>query len=489
MNILFASSEAVPFAKTGGLADVSAALPKTLAEQGHNVTLIIPGYLDAFSSGIPYEILDITYSIKLGEKTVHGGFARATLPGSKVDVLLVAQNDYFDREGLYNDSQNLDYNDNCERFVFFSRAVLEAIRLLNLDIDVLHSNDWQTGLVPAYLDLLYRPAYPIYEKIASLHTLHNLAYQGQFWHWDMPLTGLEWDHFNWQELEFHGKLNFLKTAVVYADALSTVSPTYADEICTHAGGKGLDCVLMRRRDDLYGILNGVDYSEWNPATDDYIPHQYDIDSFVEGKNACKKELQMELGLPVDPSIPMIGFVGRFSEQKGIHLLNEIMTRSTYEMEPVQWVILGTGDKHYEYHLSEFAEKEPNCSVWIGFDEALAHKINAASDAIVMPSIFEPCGLSQLYALKYGAPPLVRAVGGLQDTINAENGFKFHQISGSAMFDEFQNLIATYRDTERWHALVRTGMQQDWSWDNRAKQYVELYEKIAEKKRSEEILGE
>ncbi len=302
VNILLATSEAVPFAKTGGLADVCGALPIELAKLGHRPAIILPAYRQTRYCKQPIEELGIEFVVPIGSKTVAGHLLRSTLPGTDVPVYLVRQDQYYDRDQLYS-VDGKDYNDNCERFVFFSRAVLEAVRLLDLNVDVIHANDWQTGFIPAYLKIEYHNL-PRYQQIASLFTVHNISYQGQFWHWDMLLTGLDWKYFNWHQMEFHGKLNILKTGMVFADSISTVSPRYALEIQSNPLGCGLEGVLQYRRNVLSGILNGIDPKEWNPATDKLLAANYDVTSFTRGKPLCKAALQKELGLPLEPEVPL-----------------------------------------------------------------------------------------------------------------------------------------------------------------------------------------
>jgi starch synthase len=485
MNILLATSEAVPFAKTGGLADVSGALPIELARLGHSPAVFMPAYRQALASGQPIEQTSIEFQIPIGSKTVKGGLLRSRFPGTQIPVYLVDQRQYFDREGLYG-SGGQDYIDNCERFVFFSRAVLEAIRLLELPVDVLHANDWQTGLLPAYLKVEYRGV-PRYERIASLFTIHNLAFQGQFWHWDMLLTGLDWKYFNWHQMEFFGKLNLLKTGLVFADAINTVSPRYAEEIQASSLGCGLEGVLQQRRAVLSGILNGVDYTLWNPANDSHLPIKYDASTVVSGKSACKAALQAELGLEVVAAKPLVGIVTRLTEQKGVDLITSVMQESVQSGD-VQWAVIGTGDRKYEQLLTSLADRNPqNVAVKLQFSEALAHRIEGGADMFLMPSHFEPCGLSQLYSLKYGTVPVVRATGGLADTVvdatpealsaGAANGFSFREYSVMALAETLRRAVNMYGRPELWSQLVANGMHQDWSWKRSAEQYVSLYRRI------------
>ncbi|MCA9070792.1 MAG: glycogen synthase, partial [Planctomycetaceae bacterium] len=419
MRILFTSSEAVPFAKTGGLADVTSALPKALHQMGHDVTLMIPYYPRQIAKGtaanIPITDLGISIDIPIRSDVVTGRLLESHLPQSDVRIILVDCAEYFDREGLYV-SNGRDYIDNCERFVFFSRAVLQAAKELNLRPEIVHANDWQTGLVPALLQIEERGK-PSLGQTASVFTIHNLAFQGMFWHFDMPLTGLDWKYFNYQQMEFHGKLNLLKTGIVFSDQLTTVSPSYAQEIQTPEYGCGLDGVLAGRRPDLTGILNGIDLEVWNPETDSALPSNYNVETWQspEGKPACKKALQRELQLPEQDDVPLFGMISRMTEQKGFDLLRDKMHE--FLKRDIQFCFLGTGEPQIEIWLKDLAERYPNrVAVRIEGDESLAHRIEAGSDAYLMPSRFEPCGLNEMYSLRYGTVPIVHGIGGLADTV-------------------------------------------------------------------------
>lgn len=485
VNILFVSSEVVPFAKTGGLADVCGSLPIELARLGHQVAVMMPAYRQVKGhAGI--ETLNIKFDIPIGNKIVRGKLLRGTLPNSEVPVFFIEQDDYFDRPELYR-QKGEDYKDNCERFAFFCRAALEAIRMLKLEVEVVHCHDWQTSLIPAYLHVEYAHCHG-YETIGSLLTIHNLAYQGIFWHWDMLLTGLDWKYFNWHQMEFYGKLNLLKTGIAFADGLNTVSPTYANEIQSDPLGCGLEGMLQSRRDVLSGIVNGVHYADWNPATDVHIPYKYDVSNWQSGKGACKNALQSELGLPLAPRTPIIGLVGRMAEQKGWDLIMDLMNRWVREVD-VQWAILGTGEPHFHDHLTWLARDFPHrVGLKIDFNEGLSRRIEAGSDIFLMPSRYEPCGLNQLYSLKYGTVPVVRATGGLKDTVvdatddnlwnQAATGFVFEDYSVAAMEGALGRALNTYHhNPERWQQLVTTGMNQDWSWGKSAHDYVKLYEQV------------
>ncbi len=482
MNILLATSEAVPFAKTGGLADVCGALPIELARLGHKPVVVMPAYRKVQYCRQPIKPLGIDFIIPIGSKTVTGHLQESALPGSDVPVYLIEQDQYFDRDELYS-VDGKDYIDNCERFVFFCRAALEAIRLLELEVDVLHANDWQTGLIPAYLKVEYARK-PGYERIAGLFTVHNMSYQGSFWHWDMLLTGLDWRYFNWRELEFHGKLNLLKTGLVFADSINTVSPRYAQEIQTAPLGCRLEGVLQHRRDVVSGIINGIDAKEWDPGSDPHLAANYDVNSVGEGKPVCKAALQKELGLPVKPDAPLIGLIGRLTDQKGCNLVVEVIQRWVGEND-AQWVVLGTGLPKYHKLFAMLTERFPaKVAARLEFSDLLAHRIEAGADIFLMPSRFEPCGLNQLYSLKYGAVPVVRATGGLADTIvgvgnspaGAEpNGFSFQEYSALALDETLRKACEMYRQPDQWRKLIETGMRQDWSWARSAREYVKLYE--------------
>ena len=490
MNILVASSEVVPFAKTGGLADVCGALPVELARLGHQPTVIMPAYRQIRSCGQEIQWTDHQFDVPIGSKIVSGRLLRSHLPDSEVPVYLVEQPEYFDRDQLYVEGGE-DYKDNCERFIFFSRAVMEAIRLLDLQVDVVHANDWQTGLIPALLRIEYDHVAG-YGQIATLMTIHNMAYQGRFWHWDMLLTGLDWKYFNWRQMEFFGSLNLLKTGLIFSDSINTVSPTYAEEIQHAPNGCGLEGVLQSRRDVLSGIINGVDYGIWNPADDSHLPATFDVKTWREGKAACKAELQQQFNLPVAADRPLIGLIGRLADQKGWSLVADVMQRWLTH-EDAQWVVLGTGDPHYHQLLSQLAADFPHkLSVQLTFSDELAHRIEAASDMFVMASRYEPCGLNQLYSLRYGAVPVVRSTGGLADTITdatpqavadqSATGFRFDDFSSEAIEGALHRACHIYRhEPQTWAQLVETGMRQDWSWHASAQRYVELYQQTIDRR--------
>lgn len=492
MNILLASSEVVPFAKTGGLADVCGALPGEIEELGHQVTVFMPAFRSIHQANTKIESTDIRLEIPLGNKIVTGTLLTSKLPGTNVTVYFVDQPHFFDRDGLYG-SDGQDYEDNCQRFIFFSRAVLESIRLLQLDTHLIHANDWQTGLIPALLHCEYAEN-SIYENIASLITIHNMAYQGSFWHWDMLLTGLDWKYFNWKQMEHFGQLNLLKTGIVFADSINTVSPTYAHEIQTPEQGCGLEGTLIHRARDLSGILNGIDTNEWNPATDPHLPTNFHPPSqpgqpisaeSLQAKTICKTDLQAESKLKQDPDTPLVGIVGRLASQKGWSLILPVM-RNWLQHTDVQWVVLGTGDPDYHHVLNSLHRQHPHqLSVTLDFSNELAHRIEAGADMFLMPSEYEPCGLNQLYSMAYGTIPVVRRTGGLADTVvnatvesienGTANGFSFDEFTHSAMEHALSKAVRMYyEDRETWNGLMSTGMASDWSWSSSAQKYCELY---------------
>ncbi|MFW6107102.1 MAG: glycogen synthase GlgA [bacterium] len=480
MRILFVASEAVPFAKTGGLADVAGAVPKALRARGEDIALALPYYRTVRERFAPQvHDTDIRLTVPLGKKTLPGALRRTVLPESDVPVYLIENPELFDRQELYSTPRG-DYSDNDQRFIFFSRAVLQAMEALGWQPDLYHCNDWQTALIPAYLKTLCAQD-SFFRGARSLLTIHNLAYQGTFEAQAFELTGLGPSHFNWQEFEFYQKFNILKGGLVFADLLNTVSPRYAKEIQTEEFGCGLQGVLASRADDLYGIINGIDYTVWNPATDDLIPARYSPDD-LGGKAVCKRELQKECGLPRSDA-PLLGLISRLADQKGLDLIAEAM-------EPlmaldVQFVLLGTGQEKYHKLFASLAKKHRRkFAAHITFDNALAHRIEAGCDMYLMPSRYEPCGLNQLFSLKYGTVPIVRRTGGLADTITnctptslakgKANGFSFESYSSRALLATIKRALKLYAMPQRWRRLMLVGMGQDWSWERSAGEYLKLY---------------
>jgi len=493
LRVVIATSEAVPFSKTGGLADVAGALAKALDQLGHDVTLFVPDYflLRENNTSLP-PIVDtgLRFSISMNGRPVSGTVNWTTLPNTGVRVLLIRQPEYFDRRQLYVENGH-EYKDNCERFAFFSRAVLETCRQMILRPDVIHCNDWQTGIINGLLQTQFNGS-PGFERTASIMTLHNMAYQGRFWHFDLPLTGMDWKHFNHNQMEAWGDLNLLKTGIAFADQITTVSPTYAKEICTPDGGYGLEGLLSHRRDDLVGILNGIDEEVWNPETDQHIPQGYSIDTVGVGKPHCKAHLQNRMHLEPRADVPLLGMISRMVDQKGFDLITGAADRIL--SQDLQMVFLGTGDALYEGQLRDLAGRYPGkVAVEVGFDDSLAHQIEAGADIFLMPSRFEPCGLNQMYSLRYGTVPIVRNIGGLAnsvenyepdvnpDSIQTATGFVFTDYSKDLLAETIERAVSLYRQPEIWRQLVRNGMSRDWSWKRSALEYVAVYRKAMQRR--------
>lgn len=487
MRIVQVCSEAVPFAKTGGLADVGGALSKALSELGHEVTLILPLYSQFVSRcGASLEPIGEAFEILLGDRQMRIQLQHTQMPGSRVNVVLVDQPDFYNRGGLYQDpTTKADYGDNPERFIGFSRAALEAVARLRLKPDVIQAHDWQTALVMVLLEAQFRQWVPDLRRTAAIMTLHNMAFQGAYSSAVMPLTGLGWEFYNWRQLECWGRLNLLKGGIVFADEICTVSPTYSREIQTAEFGHGLDGVLRDRSKDLTGILNGIDPHEWSPSVDPHLPARYDIHSVETGKAACKRALQERLQLPVRADVPLLGMVSRMSWQKGFDLIGVCASRLLER--DVQVVFLGNGQPEYEDLCRHLASAHSNkVRAVIGYDESLAHLIEAGSDMFLMPSKFEPCGLNQMYSMAYGTPPVVRATGGLADSVvgatpetladGTATGFSFRDHDPDQLWQQLDGALKLFADKSNWQRLQHGGMSRDWSWSRSAREYVALYEK-------------
>ncbi|HVN92651.1 MAG TPA: glycogen synthase GlgA [Terracidiphilus sp.] len=483
MQISFAASEATPFAKTGGLADVAGALPRELVKLGHSVTVFLPFYsrVRKFVGDEPkYAIQSVTIPFRHYNRFV--GVVDAGLRDG-VQHYFIDCPELFDRKELYGTAGD-EYSDNAERFGLFCRAVIEASKQLGVP-DVFHVHDWQAALIPVYLKTVYATD-PALSRAASVLTIHNAAYQGQF----PPTTTedllLPWDVFTMDKLEQYDRFNFLKGGVVFSDMLTTVSKKYAEEIKTPEFGEHLEGVIRKRAADLRGILNGVDYAQWDPAKDGYLAAHYSAKK-LEGKRACRADLLHAFGLDnVAETTPVIGIVSRFAKQKGFDILAAI-TEQIAERD-VALVALGTHDPYYENLFRSWAFRYPaNIAVQIRYDEALAHKVEAGADIFLMPSRYEPCGLNQIYSLKYGTVPIVRATGGLDDTIEEWDakkgkgtGFKFAGYDPEDLLAEIDRAIAAFRDKKSWTRLMRNGMARDYSWTGPAKEYVKVYEEAVRK---------
>jgi starch synthase len=487
LNIVYLSTEAVPFAKTGGLADVCGTLPSRVSALGHRAAVIMPAFRSVRQSELAVETTDISFAVSMGpSKLVGCRLLKGRLPEGDVPVWFIDQPQYFDRESLYGTSKE-DYPDNAERFAFYCRAALQAMLRIGWSIDIVHCNDWQSGLVPALMAADSQP-HPSIRNAATVMTVHNLAYQGQFPREDFQWTGLDWSHFNHKEFEFYGKLNFLKTGIVTADMVTTVSPRYSQEIRTPQHGCGLDLVLEGVADRVVGITNGIDQSTWNPLTDPKLTANYDVKSWREGKHANKTQLQEQFQLEQSNEVPLIGLVGRLAEQKGWDLILPVLRWHLSEGRPTQWIVLGSGDSRYEQELRELAGAYPNrFALYLGFSDALAHRIEAGADVFVMPSRYEPCGLNQLYSLRYGTVPVVTPTGGLADTVvdcndatllkRTATGFYLRTIHPNALDEAIGRALSLrYHYPAKWAQLVETGMSQDWSWKKSARDYESLYAK-------------
>lgn len=489
MRVLQVASEVSPFAKTGGLADVVGALPGALERLGCAVTVVLPGYREALATHrAAIEHTGWEFDVAVGSRRQPAAIWQSRIPGRHgapdVTVYLVGNDGYFDRPTLYGGPD--DYGDNAERFIFFSRAVLELANRFEQPFDVIHSHDWQTGLVPACQKILGRQ-WPRLARARTVHTIHNMAYQGVFWHWDMLLTGIDWRWFNWRHLEHYGQLNLLKTGIVFADAVTTVSPTYAREIRAAPGGCGLESTLASRGDFLRGIVNGIDTDQWNPASDPHLPRAYGPGDAPQGKAAAKRALAERFGGDPADTRPLLAFVGRLAEQKGIGLVFDLVSRLAGSGR-ARFLVLGTGDPRAEDGLRRLAAAHPgSLDVVIGFDEGLAHLVQGGADMLLMPSLYEPCGLTQLYAFRYGTIPIVRATGGLADTVvdatpealeaGTASGFVFEHADAGGIAWAVDRALALHADAPRWARLVERVMGQDWSWDRSAGAYLDLYQKV------------
>lgn len=487
LNIVYLTSEAIPFARTGGLGDVCGSLPNRVSKLGHQVSIIMPAFRCVHSSGLSIVPTDISFTIEIKSATsVSCRLLKGKLPGGDVTVWFIDQPKYFDREGLYGDG-SVDYPDNAERFAFFCRASIKAMERLQMSPDVVHCNDWQTGLVPAILKLDATIGSQ-FSSTTTLMTIHNLAYQGNFSAEAFDFVGLGWEHFTLETFEFYRRLNFLKAGITCADTVTTVSPQYAQEITTQTHGCGLDGVLRAKSDHLHGIINGIDNEIWNPATDHLIPHQYDLTNWRVGKLANKQHLQLRFGLEANDELPLIGLVGRLADQKGWDLILPVIKKHLVEHRPTQWIVLGSGNPQLETELRSLAAQHPSrLAVYVGFNDEHAHLIEAASDLFLMPSHYEPCGLSQLYSLRYGSVPVVNPTGGLADTVvdtqedsleqGTATGFYLEQADSSSLDRAIGRALSIrYHQPENWSRIVTNGMLQNWSWNRSADNYIKCYER-------------
>jgi len=484
LQILFVTPEAVPFAKTGGLADVAGALPKSLRALGCEIKLVMPYYRMVKDSGLPLQYLGDKIEIPIGYEKLKAEIYQGRL-NQDIPVYFIGREEFFDRPHLYGTAKG-DYFDNAERFIFFSKAVFLFCQHLGLSPDIIHHHEWQTGLVPGYLESIYAND-PFFSRTATVFTIHNIAYQGLFKKEKFQLTGLPAEMYNPEGIEFWERINFMKAGIVYADAINTVSKKYSEEIQTVEYGYGLEGILKKRKNSLYGIMNGVDYGEWDPARDPHLVARYNLED-LSGKKECKKDLLKEFHLPSSlMKAPLLGMISRLTDQKGFDLLMGILDELL--SLDIGFVLLGTGEQKYHDLFNRVAQSYPQkVGIRIAYDDRLAHKIEAGADCFLMPSKYEPCGLNQIYSLKYGTIPIVRATGGLDDTINQYdraskkgNGFKFTRYDANEFLNAIKEAIRFYSQPEHWKQLLRNAMTADFSWKKSAEAYLQLYRKALEGK--------
>lgn len=480
LRVLHVASEMVPFIKTGGLADVVGALPAALKRRGHDARVVIPGYRKAVQEaqkrGVQWGPTPMT--IEVGGVDHSVGVGTVQLDGMPVHIL--ACNELFDRDGIYGPNPSNDYDDNARRFAVFSKGALALPGYLGWNPHIVHAHDWQTGLVPPLLERGYGGVLP---ATRSVFSIHNVAYQGTFWHFDMKLTGLDWSLFNPMHVEHYGKLNLLKAGIVFADRVTTVSRRYADEVQMPEFGYGLDPVLKGHGYKLSGITNGIDMKEWNPEADPHIPAKFSAKD-LSGKKTCKRKLQEEMGLATDTDACLVVVVSRLVEQKGIDLVLEAV--SPYILAGrMQLAVLGSGDLALEHRLHALHARHPGwVYAWYGHNEGLAHRMVAGGDLFLMPSRYEPCGLTQMYSMRYGTLPLVRFCGGLADTVTdvatgTGTGFSFGPVDLGHFSSVLDRALGLYQFfPKEWQAAQLRGMATDFSWDRVSSEYESLYRGIA-----------
>jgi starch synthase len=482
MNVLFLSAEVSPFAKTGGLGDVCGALPKALAHEGMDVAVFMPWYRQARewfqSRGVAPEVVNVSLTVEWAGWRHEVAVLRGQLPGSEVPVYFIANDYFYNRDEIYSNTWSGD-DDHLERYVVFCRAVIRVMEILGGSVDVVHAHDWHTALLPVYLHSGLRGSAP-FANAASVYTIHNLNYQGRYPAGRFGYTGLHSRYWQPDALEYYGDVHLMKGGILFADQVTTVSPGYAREIQTTEFGAGLDGLLRDHWWKVTGILNGIDVSEWNPAADRHLPARYSAGD-LDGKHHCKQALCHEAGFHFDPDRPLIGVVSRLVEQKGFDLLLPILHAMV--SDGAQLVILGSGESWLEDALRYAQSLWPDqVRVWVRFDNGLAHRITAGSDILLMPSRYEPCGLNQMYALRYGTLPVVRLTGGLADTVFPldgpdwwrANGFGFSSATSEAFLGAIRLALETFRRKDVWHELQQRAMQTDFSWEMAARHYIEVY---------------
>ncbi len=487
MNIAFVASEVVPFAKTGGLADVSGSLPIEMTKLGHNIKVFMPKYysVDENRFNLEYEAWIGEIPIRVANKVHNVQIFKGLLDDNTTEIYFIDYPPFFHRHSLYTN----DYDED-ERFILFSKAVIELLQRLPWIPEIIHTNDWQCALIA----LLLKDNYSwdkLFDKTASIFTIHNIAYQGNFPKETYKKAEIDPKHFEVPgAIEQQGRVNFMKAGISFADIITTVSEKYADELLTPEFSFGMETVLNYRKDDFYGILNGIDETIWNPELDIFIPQKYSAKS-IRLKEKNKIELVKMLSLPYDKNVPVVGIVSRLVSQKGIDLfLDSINYLLSFE---IQWVVLGSGEYEYEQKLKEVATNNPNkFNVILGYSNEISHLITAGSDMFLMPSQFEPCGLTQMYSLKYGTVPIVRNTGGLADTVfdwdeqtfnggNNGNGFSFNDYNGYALTNAVERAANYFQNKKIWEQIIQNGMKTTFAWEVSAKKYISIYEKALTKK--------
>jgi starch synthase len=482
-SVIYVSAEVSPFAKSGELADVACALPKYLSSVGIETSVFMPLYRTPEIESLSKELVYSKLAIPLGDKKVKAQIFKSEQ--GKYDIYFIGNPRYFWRENIYGTGKG-EYLDNDERFIFFNRAVLEFILKSKMKADILHCNNWPTALIPVFLKTHYSNK-TLFKETVTVFTLHNVAFQGEFPPESLSLTDLSWDFFNSNQFALNGKFNFLKTGALYSDVLNTVSVSYMRNILTAKNGFGMDQILKKRKEDLYSILNGVDYETWNPETDPFIAANFSSND-IKAKTKCKRDLIQEFGLPQNMKTPIIGIVSHLTAHKGFGILFEAI-EELMKMD-LRLVILGKGEESLENQLQSLERRFPaKIAVKLDTNLMLAHKIAAGADIMMIPSLYEPCGLNQLYSFKYGTVPIVRATGGLEETVipfdaktQKGNGFVFKRFSSQALLNAVRRALSCYEQPPVWQKIVADGMNQNFSWKKAAKQYKQLYQKALEKRK-------
>jgi len=481
VEVVFVASEMAPLATTGGLGDVLGSLPREIARLGHRVSVFLPKYKKISQKKLTLDLIAENVQIPLGAEVESTNIF--SYRSHELNIYLIEHSEYFDRDELYGTPMG-DYPDNDRRFTFFDRAVVEGLKKLKIKPDIIHCHDWQTGLIPVYLKTLYQGD-PFFKKTKTIFTIHNLAYQGNFPPDSVPVTGLSWDEFKFDRLEFYGKISFMKSGLVYSDVLTTVSERYAKEIQTPGFGCGLEAVLARRKDSLFGIINGINLADWDPEKDPDLEAHFNSKN-LKGKKTCKEALQKENHLKVDAETPVFGFVGRLVDQKGL----DILAPAVEEMAKQNWqlVLLGTGDEEFHKALRVLHKRHPeNLGLNITFDLKMAKRIYSGCDFFLTPSRFEPCGLGPMLSLRFGTIPIVRETGGLADSIREfnpktgeGNGFIFAGYKTEDLLTAMRRAVEIFKHSKLMAKLIKNGMACDFSWEVSARRYVQLYEKAERK---------